>query len=66
MRVRELHFSAMRADIFINISYKSAQFLYFGFFCQIHQSTKFQNTTIFKIFFFIYTSLSFFIEIVEF
>jgi hypothetical protein len=55
----------MRADIFINISYKGAKFLYFLSFCLIHQDTKFQDITNFKVFF-IYISLSFFTEIVTF
>ena len=54
--MRELHFSAMRANMFINISCKDAKV-----FCLIHQGTKFQDITIFKVFF-IYISLSFFTE----
>ena len=49
----------MTADIFINISYKGAKFFYFYFFCQIQQSTKFQNITIFKVFFYLYKSFFF-------
>ena len=66
-RERELHFSARRADIFINISCKGAKFFYFLFFCLINHGTKFQDITIFKVFFiYRYTSLSFFTEIVTF
>ena len=51
----------------INISYKGAKFFYFLFFCLIHQGTKFQDITIFKVFFiYIRVSLSFFAEIVTF
>ena len=35
-RERELHFSARRADIFIDISCKGAKFFIFDLFCQIH------------------------------
>jgi hypothetical protein len=38
--MREMHFSAMRTDTFINKSNKSVYF----FLGQIHQSTKFQST----------------------
>ena len=61
-REREMHFSAMRTESFINKSNKSVYIFFLG---QIHQSTKFQSTCIFKIFF-IYASLSFFIEVVTF
>jgi hypothetical protein len=64
-RERVTFFQAMRADIFINISYKGEKFFDFWFFCRIHQSATFHNITIFKAFF-IYTSLSCFTEIVTF
>jgi hypothetical protein len=48
-REKEFPFSAIRVDIFLNISYKGANkvFFIFYFFCQIRQSTKFQDITIF-------------------